>query len=184
MFPINVLFPSAVSTLQRGDAESQMLLSNYKTGRCYNPESGWIGLCCRKQWQVVTAMGKWKEVWGAGDVCFGTCSDILYSMVQKLLWRNLLIHLLSWRWRQKVSPKCWYLSMNVYGASSPEYRSINFNCYSIFTFYKGVSRFKLACKYRRTVGEWHTLRANSLFFRTFVTVVGPDPQCWPLISMR
>jgi len=32
----------------------------------------WVGLICRKQWLFVTAVSKWKEARGAGDVCLGT----------------------------------------------------------------------------------------------------------------
>jgi len=62
-----------------------------------------------------------------------------------------------------VYTKCWCLSINFYGASSPEYRSINFNCCRNFRFYKGMSQGKLTCNYMRTVGDWFTLRANTLF---------------------
>jgi len=83
-------------------------------------------------------------------------------MVKKL-WMNPLIHLLPWRWRLNVPPKCGYLSIYVCSASSPEYRSIKFNCCRNFRFYKGMSQGKLTCNYRRTVGYWFTLRANTLF---------------------
>ena len=33
---------------------------------------GWVGLICRKQWLFFTAVSKWKEARGAGDVCLGT----------------------------------------------------------------------------------------------------------------
>jgi len=59
----------------------------------------------------------------------------------------------------------------------------HFNCCRDFRIYKGMGHGKFTCNYRRTESDWFTLRANTSLFSMFITVVGPDLQFWPLISM-
>jgi len=117
---------------------------------------GWVGLCYRKQWLFSL---QWVNGKKTGVQVMSVYERKMKYDIVKKIWSNRLIHLLPWRWRLNVSPKCCYLSINFYDASSPEYHSNNLNCCRNFRFYKKMSQGKFTCNYRRTVGEWLTLRA-------------------------